>query len=306
MFFVISCGPTPKELVLAGDEKKNAHDYNSALADYSSAILAKPEMYQAWHNRGECQMNLGFYDLALQDFDEALKIKPGFPASLYNKGICLLKLKKYPEALPYFEKACASDTTLRADLALADCYFYSGKNKIAIHHFTKALETYPDSSGIYLGRGLAFYQSGNTEAALADISTYLEKGGTDPVAYRQLGLIWLKKSKRASQVDTSILYLEQFQAKVGVADPETKKALILSYLARGKMLLTVRKEIEAMADFSRVIELDPSNAEAYYHRGRVLVALGQIVDGCLDLQNALKNGNVEAKKLVAMYCGEVL
>ena len=82
--------------------------------------------------------------------------------------------------------------------------------------------------------------------------------------------------------------------------------MVLSYLLRGKMLMEIEKEVEAMADFSKVIELEPSNAEALYERGKILISVGQNIEGCLDLQNALKNGNKNAEILIDAYCGDVL
>ena len=37
-----------------------------------------------------------------------------------------------------------------------------------------------------------------------------------------------------------------------------------------------------------------------------MISLEQSADGCLDLQNALKNGNTNAQELINIYCGEFL
>ena len=89
-------------------------------------------------------------------------------------------------------------------------------------------------------------------------------------------------------------------------DKAASKALVLSYLARGKNLMEMEKEIDALADISKAIELDPANAEALFQRGKIMISLEQSADGCLDLQNALKNGNTNAQELINIYCGEFL
>ncbi|MCD6066929.1 MAG: tetratricopeptide repeat protein [Bacteroidetes bacterium] len=306
LLFFASCGPSPKDLVLAGDEKKAANDYAGASADYSSAILAKPDLYQAWLNRGECQMQLGKYDLALADFNKAISLKPNIAESHYNKGISLMKLKKYPEALESLTKACAMDTAINGNMALASCYFYAGLNQKAILYFSKSLEETPDSIGLYLGRALAFYQSGDLASCKSDVQTYYKSGGSNPVGYRQIGLAYVKSSLSKVSMDSAIVYLELYKSKVTALDAEAAKALTLSYLTRGRQLMKVDMEIEAMADFSKVIELDPANAESYYQRGKIMVSLGQNADGCIDLQTALKNGNTDAQKLIDIYCGDYL
>lgn len=306
MIFSVSCGSSPKQLIASGDEKKTAHDYTGALADYSSALTAQPEFYQAWQNRGECQMKLGFYELAINDFREVLRIKPEFSAALYNMGLCFLKIKKYPDALQCIENAALGDTSIAANTALAECYFYAGKNQSAIKYFTAALQDTPDSVGLFLGRALASYQLGLVGSSKSDLSTYLQVGGANAIAYRQLGLIYLKTADTQTQIDSSILFLEQFKSKVQIMDKESSKALLLAYFLRGKMLMSAEKKVEAMADFSKIIELEPSHAEALLERGKILISVGQNIEGCTDLQNALKNGNSKAEKLMAMYCNEIL
>ena len=102
------------------------------------------------------------------------------------------------------------------------------------------------------------------------------------------------------------IFLEQYKSKTLTLDKESSKAMVLSYLLRGKKLMEIEKEVEAMADFSKVIELEPSNAEALFERGKILISVGQNIEGCMDLQNALKNGNKNAEILIDAYCGDVL
>lgn len=305
-FCIVACKPSPKALVLSGDEKKMALDFSGAIVDYSAALTANPLLYQAWLNRGECQMKLGLYDLAIADFNQALLLKPNFAISLYNKGSCLMKLKKFPEALKELQQACKIDSSINCNLALAECNFYAGKNYQAIKYFNLAMKEMPDSIAILLGRGLAYYQVGNSQESKADLNTYLLAGGTNPVVYRQLGLSYLQLANLPSQFDSTILYLEVYKSKVQPIDDEASKALVLAYLSRGKLLMQIEKEVEAMADFTKVIEIDPSNDEAYLQRGKIMISIGQNFEGCTDLQNALKYGNTSAKKLMAIYCKEEL
>ena len=304
--FVSACDPSAKKLITLGDEKKIAHDYAGAIAFYSNAISKQPILYQAWQNRGECQMKLELYQLAINDFKEVLALKPNFSPSLYNMGLCFLKLKKFQEALQCIEKATLADTSINANSVLAECYYYVGKNQSAIKYFNAAINDNPDSVGLFLGRGLAYYQLDLVISSKIDLKLYLQNGGLNPIAFRQLGLIYLKTANSPSLLDSSIIFLEQYKSKTLTLDKESSKAMVLSYLLRGKMLMEIEKEVEAMADFSKVIELEPSNAEALFERGTILISVGQNIEGCMDLQNALKNGNKNAEILIDAYCGDVL
>ena len=287
-------------------KKKIAHDYAGAIAFYSNAISKQPILYQAWQNRGECQMKLELYQLAVNDFKEVLALRPNFSPSLYNMGLCFLKLKKFQEALQCIEKATLADTSIKANSVLAECYYYVGKNQSAIKYFNAAINDNPDSVGLFLGRGLAYYQLDLVISSKIDLKLYLQNGGLNPIAFRQLGLIYLKTADTTSLLDSSIIFLEQYKSKTLTLDKESSKAMVLSYLLRGKMLMDIEKEVEAMADFSKVIELEPSNAEALFERGTILISVGQNIEGCMDLQNALKNGNKNDEILIDEYCGDVL
>ena len=306
VLFASSCKTSPKQLVEAGDEKRVALDFTGAILDYSAAIKDKPALYQAWHNRGECQMQLGQYTLALIDFNETLKLKPHFSTAIYNKGLCLIKLKKHAEALKCIDIACKMDTSIKADLTYANCYYYLGYNREAVHYFTKSLLIMPDSAGLYLGRGIANYQLENLNACKCDLAKYIQMGGVNPLSYRQLGLVYLKSGNNPVYIDSAIVCLELFKSQTKIMDKAASKALVLSYLARGKNLMEMEKEIDALADISKAIELDPANAEALFQRGKIMISLEQSADGCLDLQNALKNGNTNAQELINIYCGEFL
>ena len=251
-------------------------------------------------------MKLELYQLAVNDFKEVLALRPNFSPSLYNMGLCFLKLKKFQEALQCIEKATLADTSIKANSVLAECYYYVGKNQSAIKYFNAAINDNPDSIGLFLGRGLAYYQLGLVNSCKIDLKLYLQNGGLNPIAYRQLGLIYLKTANSLSLIDSSIFFLEQYKLKTLTLEKESSKAMVLSYLLRGKMLMDIEKEVEAMADFSKVIELDPSNAEALFERGTILISVGQNIEGCMDLQNALKNGNKNAEILIDEYCGDVL
>jgi Flp pilus assembly protein TadD len=58
----------------------------------------------------------------------------------------------------------------------------------------------------------------------------------------------------------------------------------------------------AISDYTKVIELDPSNANAYYSRGLTKGRSGDVDGGCLDLFKASELGHKQASDLIRENC----
>ncbi len=71
------------------------------------------------------------------------------------------------------------------------------------------------------------------------------------------------------------------------------------YCQSGEML-------EAIAQYTRAIELYPALAEAYYNRGLVLIYLKDREKGCIDMSKAGELGIPDAYSVIKKYCSETL
>jgi lipoprotein NlpI len=61
-----------------------------------------------------------------------------------------------------------------------------------------------------------------------------------------------------------------------------------AHLTRGVIHEALGKHAEAVADFSRCLELDPTNAQAWNHRGSEQFKLGKVVESVADFDRFLK------------------
>lgn len=55
-----------------------------ALAHYEAALAAKPQMAEAWNNRGSLLWGMGRLDAALESYDRALALVPHVPGLWQN------------------------------------------------------------------------------------------------------------------------------------------------------------------------------------------------------------------------------
>ncbi|MDY6786373.1 MAG: tetratricopeptide repeat protein [Cyanobacteriota bacterium] len=73
-------------MVQSGEFLRKLGRYEEAFASYDAALKIKPELHEAWNNRGNSLRKLGRYEEAFASYDAALKIKPEYHEAWYNKA----------------------------------------------------------------------------------------------------------------------------------------------------------------------------------------------------------------------------
>ena len=67
-------GETANFYIYLGNEKFVLGDYQGAIADYNQAIRLKPDLAEAYHNRGLIRQARGEKQEALADFHKAAEL----------------------------------------------------------------------------------------------------------------------------------------------------------------------------------------------------------------------------------------
>ena len=88
-----------------GAEKSDLSRYEDAIVDYDQAIQLKPNYAEAYYNRGIAKGNLGRHEDAIVDYDQAIRLKPDLAEAYLNRGSTKSKLGRIDEARQDFEKA---------------------------------------------------------------------------------------------------------------------------------------------------------------------------------------------------------
>ena len=57
------------------------------MASYGRAVALRPDMTEAYCNRGAALADLNRIGEALESYDQALAIKPDYPEALVNRGL---------------------------------------------------------------------------------------------------------------------------------------------------------------------------------------------------------------------------
>jgi tetratricopeptide (TPR) repeat protein len=198
-------------------------------------------------------------------------------------------------------------TTAQSYGQSADGYYLNAVNLVnagnwsqAMGQVQKAIELDAEHlQGIYL-RAYIHLQTGNKDRALADYNHLLDKHPTHEGALNNRALIYMERGKYNEALSDLEKRLK--------ADPSWQahydKAYCLALMERYK---------EAMAEFDKVLEMNPGYAPAYANKGHAGLYLrtgGGLVkpkpevlkEPCDDLKTALSLGDTTVVKTIEKYC----
>ncbi|MBH8555626.1 CHAT domain-containing protein, partial [Nostocaceae cyanobacterium CENA357] len=79
--------------------------YEEAIASYDNVLRIKPDLYEAWYNRGGALGDLGQYEEAIASYDNVLRIKSDLYEAWYNRGVALKNLARFEQAIASYDNA---------------------------------------------------------------------------------------------------------------------------------------------------------------------------------------------------------
>jgi len=135
-----------------------------------------------------------------------------------------------------------------------------------------------------LKKGITNQKEGKHELAVADFSEVIKKNDAEVRAYVKK---W-DEYQKVSDFD---------RAEKGVEAPSADAAFARAYYLRGVSYSAMKKNEEAIKDFTIAIKVSPAEGGAYYERGKLIWLAGKKYDGCTDLSKARMLGDSLAKEM---------
>lgn len=225
--------PVMGNLLLAEPAPMSARS-QLAIARYSqilgSEAVPEEDKAELFYQRGMLYDSVGLAGLAQFDYTQALNIKPDFAEAYNSLGIHYVQQSDFTQAYEAF------DSTLDID---------------------------PDYDFAFLNRGIALYYGGRADLATKDLSTFLEKDGSDP--FRAL---WLYYAERDVNPESGLDYLKRVRPNLDETHWATGLVdLYLGEISEGELLNRLLKGISSQA------ELTYRLCEAYFYLGKYHSAL---------------------------------
>lgn len=270
---------------LAAQQKR---EYLDAVKNYDEAIRLKPDLAEAYNNRGAAKDELGRHEEALSDCDESIRLKPDSAEAYNNRGTAKAALGRYEEALSDYDESIR----LRPDSANA--YNNRGTAKAALGRHEEALSDYdvsirlkPDLAEAYSNRGDTKNELGRHEEALSDYDESLRLKPDDAGVYKGRGTA---KAELGHYEEGLSDHDESIRLKPDSAE---------TYFHRGNVKYQLGRHEEALSDYDEAIRLKPDFAEAYFNRGIVNRILDKIKKAQKDFESAQNLARKQGNQVLA-------
>jgi len=170
----------------------------------------------------------------------------------------------------------------------------------AIQDFSNAIQLFPDNPILYLMRGTAHLDGGNTFHAEKDLFSALNLDKSNYLILYRLGMLLHKRRDRDSGlrflIDSYDTHQSEDFEKWGLGE---KKMLFVSKrtiaLNIGGFLIDVQRFEEGLSYLEKAIEHDPNDPNSYHIKGMSLAKIGRIREGIDYVKKAVQLGSPTAE-----------
>ena len=73
-----------------GQDSSGVHEYDRAIADYTTAIQLKPDFAEAYNDRGFAYYLKGDAERAIADYTRAIELRPNYPMAYNSRGVAYM------------------------------------------------------------------------------------------------------------------------------------------------------------------------------------------------------------------------
>ena len=250
-----------------------------ALQDYTRAIQLTPKDPFRYYARALMYMDMEKYTLAAADLTKAIALKKNYADFYFYRAQAQMALEKYTSAISDYQKYVAKKPkTIQIALALADGYIKTYKYAQAEEELDFLEQENPDMPEIYFYRGRILQNQGNLDEAVSFYSKAINRNPDFAEAYRYRANAFKDMGELAASAEdySSLIALE----------PEP-----IFYNRRGLVYEELEKWDDALADYTKTIELSPKWPIAYNNRGYVYLKQKKYVQAKADFETALKLDN---------------
>jgi tetratricopeptide (TPR) repeat protein len=278
---------------LRGQALIEIYKYDQALEDLNSSIKIEKTSYFPFYQRGMLKYYTKDYNGAIKDYNTSIKLEPKYADNYVQRGLVKHKLRDYQGAIDDYSRAIDLDSEhiyAYVNRGISKSYLenYDG----GISDCSKAISIYPNYAYGYFNRGVIKFYIGDYTDAIVDLSKSINLYPNYENAYLIRGDVKSElKDYRGALLDysksTDIRSTAYSNKKIGDANKNLKnyKEAIVNYdkalelftnypdalLERGICKSNIDDIKGAKEDFSKVIELDPENAYAYYLMGDISI-----------------------------------
>lgn len=259
-----------------------------AINDFNQTILLDKSYYEAYNELGRCYLKQENFEEAQKYFKLLVNHLPNADYGFNNLGLTLFRMARKAEkdnkgkdaVKLYNESVKYQDEAIRINPNYSSSYLNRGIALGLLKRFDEAILDFdfleklePNTHTPYYSRGLCYFEMGGAKDTSADVSTknyqkavielsqslIINPGDIQALYYRALTYEKLKDYSKGIQDYSEILRL------IDQNDPMYRD----TYYGKGVCNSNLGNDEAAIADFSRILEIDKDYINAYFERGRV-------------------------------------
>jgi tetratricopeptide (TPR) repeat protein len=243
------------------DALREAGKTEEARNENKELTKMEPEDPLNWKQRAEISIDSERYQEADEAYSKALQLEES--ADFYmRRSYSRYMEDRYEEAMMDVQSALKLDESLlresKTSFALGELYVGMGNWKLAEIEYSKALALEPDNPQIYDRRARSRFADDRLADALEDCNRGLSLDSSNARLTWLRGLIQYRLDDHEAALIDSLTYAELLPED---SQGHYNLGLIYNHLDRYD---------EAIASFSKVIELNPFEAQAYLERASIL------------------------------------
>ncbi len=253
--------------------------YETALADYNILLEMNPDRAEALMARGRVRYRLGQYEKAKEDFRAFLIAPPGETTQIiYRKSATGGGVSQILTA--------QTENPSQAYYHLGLCSIALEENEEAISFLDSAINYNPEEADFYVEKGKAQAQMGENNLALESYEKALELNPDHFLAIQRIAFLSQNDNEAALEELTRAI----MESAPGNPDP---------FKQRGYFRLMNSDSEGAIADFTEVLLLDPTDIETWYYRGKANASLKNWDNAETDYSNSMEIGGPNAEVFLA-------
>ena len=251
------------KLKAAGNSAYSSKDYTKAIDLYGQAILCKPDPIY-YSNRAACYNALGEWEKVIEDTTAAIALDSEYVKALNRRATAYEQTEKFSEALLDFTASCIIDEFQNQASANAVERLLK---KVAEHKGKAILATKNKQlpSPTFVTNYLQSFRNRSPPAGLEDSEEFPEDTGKGQL---QLGIRSMAQKTGDGYKDAA----SAFDKALELGDLGDLEAF--AYNMRGTFKYLRGDNVEALADLTKSVDLDPSLTQSFVKRASMHLELG--------------------------------
>jgi len=314
-----------------GEEKIENGQIQEGIDLFTKAINTDPEYEDAINERGKAYLILNKSKEALVDFNRLISLDPKKSDAYLQSGILYYLDKDYSESIRRFKKVIELDrknqtayhkmidAMVKLELyeeAMTECenlletkesdenYYKKGTVALCLEKyenaniaFAESIEENDQYTESYYGKALALFHITNYNQAHAVVNEYLNFDQNNKKGLELRSKIHYKTARNSEAI--------QDLSKIISLYPDDQEIESL-YFTRGCYYLDFMQHINAIADFDKVIKLNPDKLDAYYKKAETYESISPekavaAYKVLIDKATKVKNNNLISDAKLRLY-----